>query len=238
MEFFGALPESPKEECLRLVRGANIYVGILGVRYGSLDSESGKSLTHLEYEEAVALKLPCLVYLIDEDRHPVLPRHVELGESAFKLAELKAQVRKNHVVSYFASAQDLSAKLTQDLVRLLGAREHVPTAGVLAHIAKNAIVRHPLTEPRFRFLREKVVRVFEHPLPDAILREALELILAGENLAASFVLSRGGSMPLDDAVDALMEIEKILAEVIREGERRVAEKAGQDNASGHRQPDA
>ncbi len=47
MEFFGALPESPKEECLRLVRGADIYVGIFSVRYGSLDAHSGKSLTHL-----------------------------------------------------------------------------------------------------------------------------------------------------------------------------------------------
>jgi hypothetical protein len=155
MEFFGALPESPKEECLRLVRGADIYVGIFGVRYGSLDPDTGKSLTHLEYEEASALKLPCLVYIIDEDRHPVLPRYVELGESASKLADLKAQLQRKHVVGYFSSAQDVAAKLTQDLVRLLGARERAPTAAVLAHIAKNATVRHPLTEPRFRFLSEK-----------------------------------------------------------------------------------
>jgi hypothetical protein len=238
MEFFGALQESPKEACLRLVRGADIYVGIFGVRYGSLDAHSGKSLTHLEYEEASALKLPCLVYLIDEDRHPVLPRYVEVGEPASKLADLKAQLRKNHVVSYFSSAQDLAAKLTQDLVRLLGARERAPTAAVLAHIAKNATVRHPLNEPRFRFLRDKVLGVFKQPPPDPILREAIELILARDNLAASFVLSRGGSMPLDDAVDALMEIEKIVADVIREGQRRIAEKVSEERSSPQGQGDA
>lgn len=52
MEFFGALPETPKEECLRLVRSANAYVGIFGTRDGHIDPESGKSFTHLEYEEA------------------------------------------------------------------------------------------------------------------------------------------------------------------------------------------
>ena len=50
MEFFGALPDAPKEECLRLVRSANAYVGIFGMRYGHVDSDTGKSLTQLEYE--------------------------------------------------------------------------------------------------------------------------------------------------------------------------------------------
>ncbi|MBC7481530.1 MAG: DUF4062 domain-containing protein [Rhizobacter sp.] len=58
MEFFGALPETPKEECPRLVRSANAYVGIFGMRYGFIDTESGKSLTQLEYEEAQAMRLP------------------------------------------------------------------------------------------------------------------------------------------------------------------------------------
>jgi hypothetical protein len=68
--------------------------------------------------------------------------------------------------------------------------------------------------------------VFKQPPPDPILREALELILAGDNLAASFVLSRGGSLSLDDAIDALMEIERIVAEVIRTGRQRIAEADG------------
>ncbi len=225
MEFFGALPESPREECLRLVRESDVYVGFFGVRYGSIDLESGKSLTHLEYEEACALKLPCLVYLIDDDRHPVLPRHVEVGDSALKLVQLKAILRTTHVVSLFASPEDLAAKLTQDIVRLLSARDRAPTAGVLAHIAKRSTIRHPLTEPRFRFLRDKMVAVFDPPLPDSILREALELILAGDNLAASFVLSRGGSMSIDEAVDGLMRIEGIIEAVVRDGQRHLLKSA-------------
>jgi hypothetical protein len=196
-------------------------VGIVGMRYGSIDPANGKSLSQLEYEEARALRLPCLIYVIDEDRHPVLPRHIEFGEGASKLSAFKATVRKAHVVSTFSSPSDLAVKVTQDLMRLIDVRENVPTAQVLAHIAKNVTLRHPLTEPRFRFLREKVVGTFKKTPPDPILREVLELILAGDNMAASFVLSRGGEMSLDDAIDGLIAVEKIIGEVIRNGRERI-----------------
>src|SRR5687768_2820756 len=77
MEFFGALPDTPKEECLRLIRSANAYIGIFAMRYGSVDPESGKSLTQREDEEAQAIHPPSLVYVTDEETHPVLPEHVE-----------------------------------------------------------------------------------------------------------------------------------------------------------------
>lgn len=61
MEFFGALPDTPKAECLRLVRASNIFVGIIGMRYGFVDPNDGKSMTQLEYEEAQAIRLPTLM---------------------------------------------------------------------------------------------------------------------------------------------------------------------------------
>jgi hypothetical protein len=79
MEFFAALPGTPKEECLQLVRASSIFVGIIGMRYGVIDPIDGKSMTQLEYEEAQAARLPTLMYLIDEDHHPVLPKHVDTG---------------------------------------------------------------------------------------------------------------------------------------------------------------
>lgn len=78
MEYFGSLPETPKEECLRIVRSCRAYVGVFAMRYGSIDGPTGKSLTHLEYEEAQRIHLPSLIYLLDEERQPVLPSHIEL----------------------------------------------------------------------------------------------------------------------------------------------------------------
>ena len=87
--------------------------------YGSLDVESGKSITHLEYDEAQRLELPTLIYLIDEDNHLVLPRHVDTDESARKLDELKTELKQRHTVSFFTGPDDLARRITNDLPRML-----------------------------------------------------------------------------------------------------------------------
>lgn len=214
MEFFGALPDAPKDECLRLVRSANAYVGIFGMRYGCVDETSGKSLTQLEYEEAQAVHLPSLIYVIDEEAHPVLPKHVDTGDSAKKLRELKRKLKEHHVLNFFSSPEDLASRVTQDLVRLLGTMAAAPTARVLSQLAANFVLRHPLTSPHFEFLRSKVAYLFPFQVPDAILREALELVIGGDRMAASFVLSRGTPMSLNEAVDGLMAVDQVLADIL------------------------
>jgi len=225
MEFFGALPDTPKEECLRLVRSANAYIGIFAMRYGFVDPETGKSLTQLEYEEAQTVRLPSLIYLLDEETHLLLPKHVDTGLSAEKLRGFKGTLKNSHVVNFFSSPEDLVAKVTQDVVRLVGAMVKQPAAQVLAQLATNAVKRHPLTQPRFDFLKQRIAGIFKHDIPDSILREALELTIAGDNMAAAFVLSRGTPMPLDDSVDGLMAVKKVLLSIIKSN-RPKAERNG------------
>lgn len=216
MEFFGALPETPKEECLRLVRSANIYIGIFGMRYGTIDKNSGKSLTQLEYEEATSLNLPCLIYLLDENNHLVLPKFVDTSSSAEMLKDLKSLLKHSHVVNLFISPDDLAERITNDLSNLVGSLSKRPSAQVLSQIANNTVKRHPLSQPRFEFLNEKFKSYFDHTVPDAIMREAIELILGGDNMAAGFVLSRGTPMPLNDAIDGLMKVQKFIEELMKE----------------------
>src|SRR5712691_4215186 len=52
MEYFGSRPDKPKDASLEEVNRANIYVGIFAHRYGSIDTESGLSITELEYRQA------------------------------------------------------------------------------------------------------------------------------------------------------------------------------------------
>ncbi len=215
MEFFGALPNTPKEECLRLVRASNIFVGIIGMRYGFIDPADGKSMTQLEYEEAQAVRLPTLIYLIDEEHHPVLPKYVDTGAGAEKLVAFKALLKTSHVVNAFTSPEDLAAKVTQDVVRLVGAMAKTPGAQVMPQLAANATLFHQLTAPRFEFLKGKVAGLYTHAVPDSVLRESLGFLLGGDNLAATFVLTRGTPMPMDDAIDGLMKIEKVLAELVK-----------------------
>jgi hypothetical protein len=119
MEYFGSKPESPKKECLKAVASCRVYIGIFAMRYGSIDEETGKSMTHLEFDEAAGLKLPSLIYLIDEDNQPVLPKFVDTGDKAEHLKKLKGELKKRFTVSFFTTPEDLAKRVAQDLPPLL-----------------------------------------------------------------------------------------------------------------------
>jgi hypothetical protein len=60
-EEFPAQPRAPRAACLDGVRSSDLYVGILGPSYGSR-TESGRSATEEEFDEACALSLPTLIF--------------------------------------------------------------------------------------------------------------------------------------------------------------------------------
>lgn len=124
MEYFGSSPNRPLDVCLSSVRECKIYVGIIGMRYGSVDSATGKSFTQLEYEEAVRNNIPTLMYIISDDC-PVLSKYVDTDERAEKLAAFKSLLREKHTVSFFNSPEDFSTKFTQDIVSLLDTMGHI-----------------------------------------------------------------------------------------------------------------
>jgi hypothetical protein len=119
MEHFGSKPGRPMDECLRIVESCKVYIGIFGMRYGSIPDDSDRSMTHLEYDEAQRLELPSLIYIIDEENQPILPKHVETGAGAEKLRTLKEQMKKRHVTSFFTTPEDIRARILHDMPELL-----------------------------------------------------------------------------------------------------------------------
>jgi hypothetical protein len=217
MEYFGSLPETPKEECLRTVRSCKAYVGIFAMRYGSVDAATGKSLTQLEYEEAQRVGLPSLIYLLDEDRQPVLPKHVEFGEGSEKLRLFKAKLREQHVVSTFTTPDDLAAKVTRDLPELARRSGFEVREGELSRIVKSLPRIDWLSDDRFAFLKREIGEA-ARPIPsDAILREILEFLLTGDRSAAVFLLTRAAALDWRTAIDVLMNIEAKLKQIIEHG---------------------
>lgn len=223
MEYFGALPETPKDECLRIVRGCRAYVGVFAMRYGSVDPESGKSFTHLEYEEAQRQKLPSLIYLMNEERQPVLPANVDVGASGEKLRELKVQLRKNHVVSAFTTPEDLAARISQDLPVLAQRMGKSVNQTELAKLIETLPRVTWLDDDRFVFLRKEIGELATPIGSDALLREALEFLLAGDRMTAFYLLSRRTTLGADKSIDLLMEIEKKVMAVIERGSHLLAQ---------------
>ena len=130
MEYFGSRPETPKEVCLTEVARSHVYIGIFAHRYGSLDKETGLSMTELEYRKAQERCIPCLVYLID-DTVRVLPTNIEtVREKAVKLEVLKRELLERHNVSFFTSPHHLATQVVADLHNLLAERERA-----IAHVS-------------------------------------------------------------------------------------------------------
>lgn len=224
MEYFGALPETPKNECLRIVRSCRFYVGIFAMRYGSIDPESGKSLTQMEYEEAQRLRLPSLIYLLDEERQPILPKHIEFGESAEKLREFKRTLRANHVVSFFTTPEDLAVRVSQDLPVLVEREGTIVQRGELAKVVESLPRVDWLTPQRFEFLKGEIAEAARIVPSDGVLREIMEFLLSGDRLAAVFLLVRRANVDFREATDCLMQIEKGIFGVVERGSRLLEQK--------------
>lgn len=119
MEQFGSKPGSPVEECLKVVQSCQLYVGVFGMRYGTVPHGHDKSMTHIEYDEAQRLGLPSLIYILNEN-HLVPARDVETGPGAEKLQSLKEQLKKRHTVSFFTTPEDLQTRIMHDVPSQLG----------------------------------------------------------------------------------------------------------------------
>lgn len=67
MELFSAGDESQMTVIKRWIDESDIYLLILGGRYGSLEKKSGKSYTHLEYEYAMSINKPLFAIVISKE---------------------------------------------------------------------------------------------------------------------------------------------------------------------------
>lgn len=138
MEIFGARSEEPLTTCLEEVSKCEVFIGIIGMRYGSIDEKTKKSFVQLEYEAAQEKSQHTLIYLIDEDNARIAPKFVDTGESAVKLRDFKDLLRKRHTIDTFLSSEDLAEKVERDLKR------DFPGIGVVIEEEK----LRPLAQPK------------------------------------------------------------------------------------------
>src|SRR5260370_12187926 len=126
MEFFGSDEARPKEYCLEQVARSNFFIGIYAERYGSIDPETGYSITELEYRKAAQMlsdgtMSAILIYLIDEKVANWPIKYFERDPEAIeKLGELKELLKKNHTVSFFRNDSNLPFQILKDVINKIG----------------------------------------------------------------------------------------------------------------------
>jgi Novel STAND NTPase 1/Domain of unknown function (DUF4062) len=124
MEVFGSDENRPKEYSLATVRESNLFIGVYAERYGTIDPETGSSLTELEYNEAVRMlergqMIGLLTYILDENASwPI--RYIERNTGSLeKLRALKEHIMAEHTVTFFREPGELPLKVLKDVIRKL-----------------------------------------------------------------------------------------------------------------------
>ena len=121
MAYFTARDNKPAGYCQARVRGCDVYVGLLGLRYGTPVRDQPKvSYTELEFGTAAEAGLPQLIFLLDEDAAvPIPPGRLldadpdrQTRQRAFRAKVLDSGI----TAGKFASPEQLELLLLQALL--------------------------------------------------------------------------------------------------------------------------
>lgn len=125
MERFGARHESPIETCLTEVAESDIFIGIIGMKMGSIIENKKKSFTQAEYEQAVTTEKEIRIFIIS-NQSKVRPIDVETDPEKLEiLNSFKESLLKKHTVETFTSPEDLSEKVLYSIKKLIQKRSSV-----------------------------------------------------------------------------------------------------------------
>lgn len=139
MAYFTARESKAADYCREMVATADVYVGIVGFRYGSLVRDQPRlSYTELEFEEATKRGLPRLIFLLDEDMELPLPARQIVDERyGRRQAAFRRRLRKaGMVVASVASPAELETRLYQALIELAPSGEALPGASVAVPLGR------------------------------------------------------------------------------------------------------
>jgi hypothetical protein len=117
MENLPALNKDAVEASLRMVEEADVYLCILAYRYGTVPDGYDVSITEMEFNRAIELNKPRLVFFIHQDQ-PVVIDQVETGPAVIKLKALKDRIGEKRVAAFFKSPEDLRGHVHEALIEL------------------------------------------------------------------------------------------------------------------------
>ena len=113
MSQFAAGDDVPADHSCSKVRNSDVFVAIVGFRYGSLVSSRDISYIELEFDEATTAERPRLVFLLDESA-PIPPTLLDENRDAINAFRSRLRAA-GLIVKTFHTASDLELRIFQAL---------------------------------------------------------------------------------------------------------------------------
>jgi hypothetical protein len=125
---------------------ADIFILIIGHKYGSIVQKSGKSLIEIEYEKSKELGKPTLVFLARDDV-PWPPESIDIDRS--QVMDFRDRIIRNFRYQKFSSPDELSSKIIESLIHLKERTiEEISVETVQEDLVKNVkIIKLLLSSP-------------------------------------------------------------------------------------------
>jgi len=121
MELFTAGDESQMDVIRQWIDESDVYLLILGGRYGSLDVRTGKSYTHIEYEYACSIGKPTFALVVKDEALDKLVqtrgRKILEQEEPKKLNEFRQDVL-SRLVRFWADEKDIKIAIGETLAQI------------------------------------------------------------------------------------------------------------------------
>jgi energy-coupling factor transporter ATP-binding protein EcfA2 len=138
MADFAAADQAPARVCAEQVRGCDVYVGVLGTRYGSpVRDRHGVSYTELEFDTAAEAGLDRLVFMLDTDAEDLgipasalIDREFGARQDAFRRRVQDSGLTTRSFANPAALGQLVERSL-RDLAETRQRREQVPAEDAL-----------------------------------------------------------------------------------------------------------
>jgi tetratricopeptide (TPR) repeat protein len=152
MTYFTSRDQSPSGYCRQQVERADVYVGLIGFRYGSpVRDQPTLSYTELEYETATTRRLPRLMFLLDENAEIPLPVSQILDrDHGHRQHEFRTRIMQAPVtVAIVVSPAELETRLYQSLMELGSATSPFGGVRTVVQPVDSMQVRIPNDIPEF-----------------------------------------------------------------------------------------
>lgn len=172
MELFAAGDETQLNVIKRWINESDIYVLILGPRYGSIDKQNNKSYTELEYDYALKQKIPMFSIVIDEVKLKRISKYKIESESTEYL-DFRSKVTSN-VCRFFKDYKDIKISILESIMEIEKRKDLIGwVSGTLLDELKILEMKTDLTESIKSDLSDETQNLFSG-IPFKELKSILE----------------------------------------------------------------